>query len=549
MTTAGDGGEAARRRKLAELGPCKDWNDFLQVAHAAGWTQDEIDAEFRRAMEEAAEPAPEGNIVRLDVIRAAGEGASEVKPEPAAAPASATSATIIDPKAPLRTARLLVERDHTRGGVRVLRHWRDTFYRWNGSCYEQLGEQAVRNLVYAALSECLRIAGNRLARIEPTPRLVSDVIDSLKPVCALDDRIEPKAWLGPAPAEDRPPAPEFVPVRNGLVHLPSRELWPPDPSFFALSAAGIDYDPEAPEPAAWLAFLRELWADDQASIDALQELVGYWLAGETVQQKIALLVGPTRSGKSTIGRVVTQLLGAANVTAPALGDFGNRFGLEPLVGKSLAIVADARLSERTDQAAIVEKMLSISGEDVVTVDRKYREPWCGRLGTRLLLISNEAPILRDTSCALQNRFVVLKLTESFLGREDTALGERLSAELAGVFNWGAEGWHRLLARGHFVQPESAAEMIRAMADLASPVSAFLRDRCVRSAELQTEQKRLYEAFGQWHADQGRDGRKITKNRFTRELSTLGISVGRSRVHENLALDRVWVCRGVGLREP
>jgi putative DNA primase/helicase len=92
-------------------------------------------------------------------------------------------------------------------------------------------------------------------------------------------------------------------------------------------------------------------------------------------------------------------------------------------------------------------------------------------------------------------------------------------------------------------------MIRAMADLASPVSAFLRDRCVRSAELQTEQKRLYEAFGQWHADQGRDGRKITKNRFTRELATVGVSAGQSRIHEDLALDRVWVYRGVGLRSP
>ncbi len=547
MTAAGDDGEAARRRKLAELGPCKDWNDFLQAAVAAGWTQDEIDAEFRRAMEEAPEPAPdEGNVVRLDVIRSTGENAPEPEPDDVA---SASSATVIDPKAPLRTARLLVGRGHTQGGARILHHWRDTFYRWNGSCYEQLGEQVVRNLVYAALSECLRVAGNRLARIEPTPRLVSDVIDSLKPVCALDDRIEPKTWLGPAPAEDRPPASEFVAVRNGLVHLPSRELWAPDPSFFVLSAAAIDFDPEAPAPAEWAAFLRSLWAYDQASIDTLQELVGYWLSGETVQQKIALLVGPTRSGKSTIGRIVTQLLGPANVTAPALGDFGNRFGLEPLVGKSLAIVADARLSDRTDQAAIVEKMLSISGEDTVTIDRKYREPWGGRLGTRLLLISNEAPILRDTSCALQNRFIVLKLTQDFLNREDTGLGERLSAELAGIFNWAVEGWHRLRARGRFLQPESAAEMIRAMADLASPVSAFLRDRCVRSAELQTEQKRLYEAFGQWHADQGRDGRKITKNRFTRELSTVGVSAGQSRIHEDLALDRVWVYRGVGLRSP
>jgi len=38
------------------------------------------------------------------------------------------------------------------------------------------------------------------------------------------------------------------------------------------------------------------------------------------------------------------------------------------VNKSLAIISDARLSGRTDQAIVTERLLSISGEDSLTID-------------------------------------------------------------------------------------------------------------------------------------------------------------------------------------
>ena len=71
---------------------------------------------------------------------------------------------------------------------------------------------------------------------------------------------------------------------------------------------------------------------------------------DTRQQKILMLVGPKRSGKGTIAKVLAQLIGLKNVCAPTLASLGMNFGLWPLVGKSLAIIADARLSNRSDIA-------------------------------------------------------------------------------------------------------------------------------------------------------------------------------------------------------
>ena len=124
-----------------------------------------------------------------------------------------------------------------------------------------------------------------------------------------------------------------------------------------------------------------------------------------------------RSGKGTIARVLTRMLGQANVSAPTLASLGQNFGLAPLIGKQLAIIADARLGGRTDQHGIAERLLSISGEDYLTVDRKYLPAWTGRLPARFMILTNELPRLSDASGALAHRFVVLRLTESHYGRE------------------------------------------------------------------------------------------------------------------------------------
>ena len=138
--------------------------------------------------------------------------------------------------------------------------------------------------------------------------------------------------------------------------------------------ADFDLDLNAPRPEAWYRFLESLWPDDKQSVATLQEMFGYLLTLDTRQQKIFLLVGPKRSGKGTIARVLTGIVGKGNVAAPTLAGMATNFGLWSLIGKSVAIISDARLSGRADQVAVVERLLSISGEDAITIDRKNLQP-------------------------------------------------------------------------------------------------------------------------------------------------------------------------------
>ena len=172
------------------------------------------------------------------------------------------------------------------------------------------------------------------------------------------------------------------------------------------------------------------------------------------------------------------MVGRKNCAGPTLNSLSNEFGLAPLIGKPLAVISDARFAGR-DASVVVERLLSISGEDTLTVNRKYRDQWTGKLPSRLHVLSNELPKLGDASTAIVGRIILLLLSKSWLGRENHELESILQQELSGILNWALEGLHRLTAvnGNKFTRLASGEETITAMRDLASPVAAFVRERC------------------------------------------------------------------------
>ena len=456
--------------------------------------------------------------------------------------AATTPDLVLDPREPLVSAREFLARQHTVGELHTLHFHRGEFFDWDGTAYRPVQDAELRAELYDFLDRAKRIKGKLPEPFRPNRSKVNDVLDALKAAANLSATVSPPTWLDTIPDLNAPPE-EYIVVANGLLHVPTRELHPPTPAFFATNALPVAFDPEALDPTEWLAFLESLWPDDRVSINTLQEIFGYALVPDTRQQKIFMLVGPKRSGKGTIARCLTGILGGDNVAAPTLRALGTNFGLAPMIGKTLATITDARLGGRADQAAIAERLLSLSGEDLQTIDRKYLPAWTGRLPTRFLILTNELPRITDASGALASRFIVMMLTESFYGREDLMLPERIAGELTAILSWALDGLDRLRERGHFIQPASAGQAVEDLETLGAPVSAFVRDRCIVAPGLTCEVDALFKAWQEWCADNGRQ-RPGTKQTFGRDLHAAlpGLSVTqpregnqRYRVYEGIEL--------------
>jgi putative DNA primase/helicase len=221
------------------------------------------------------------------------------------------------------------------------------------------------------------------------------------------------------------------------------------------------------------------------------------------------------------------------------GGFAGAFGLQQLIGKSVAIVSDARFAG-DNISTVTERLLCISGEDALSIDRKFLGSVTMKLPTRFMLLTNELPRMTDASGALAGRLLILRLTRSFYGKEDVFLTEKLTEELPGILLWAIEGLMRLRRQGRFTEPRSAADAMAEMEDLTSPVIAFVRDCCDVKVGSRVSVSDLYKMWKRWCED---EGRSVVSNRqvFGRDLMAAVPSVitrrnnGTGRFYEGIRI--------------
>jgi P4 family phage/plasmid primase-like protien len=379
----------------------------------------------------------------------------------------------------------------TQDGVSKLRYWLDRFWLWNDGRYEEISKNEVRAVIAQHLNENFSKIGTSE---------VSDTLEQVKCQSILRSRTEPPCWL----AGDSGWNPnEVIATKNALIHLPSLAdgckgyLVQSTPKYFTQTAVDYEFSTERSNCPRWLGFLHSLWGEDSESIELLQDWFGYCLTPDTQHHKILMMLGPPRSGKGTIVRVLRGVIGESNCAGPTFSSIATNFGLSPLLGKSLAVISDARLSRRTDQAVVTERLLSISGEDALDIDKKYVDPCTTKLRTRLMIVSNEIPQLAEASGALAGRMLLLRLTKSFLGKEDRGLTGQLMAERDGILWWAIDGWLRLRQRGFFVEPTSSELMRAQLHDIASPIGSFVSDFCELGSDYRVDCKELFEAYKDW----------------------------------------------------
>ncbi len=435
------------------------------------------------------------------------------------------------PKTPAAVADVLLD-ERTAEGLYLLRRWHDSWMSYAGPHWVEDEDRAIKKWVSARLEHAYykqfdpKTGTTKTLPWQPNRNKVADVLDQMENKTFL-----PRTFTSPSWLDTGKPAGKFIACANGLLDTRTQELRAATPRYFATVALPFAYDPDVGEPVEWLKFLRTLWppggGEDRDEIKALQEMFGYILSGRTDLHKMFLIKGPPRCGKGTIGRTLARLAGIGNACAPTLAALATNFGLQPLIGKRLAIIGDARLG-RDNQQEVVERLLSITGEDMQTIDRKHKEAWIGKLPTRFLVLSNELPRFGDASGAIATRFVILAIVESWLGREDHDLENRLISELPAILKWALAGIVRLNEQGRFTEPAGSVESVAELADLVSPISAFYRDVCVVHPGTWVAVDTLFNEWRTWCSENGHYS--SSKQKFSTDLRAAAPGIAITRPH-------------------
>jgi putative DNA primase/helicase len=236
-------------------------------------------------------------------------------------------------------------------------------------------------------------------------------------------------------------------------------------------------------------------------LDVLTDSLAFKLQQGGVRPRIS---GPPRTGKSTICRVIQASIGEANVLGTSFYDLRADFGLENWPGKKVVVFTDASM-EGVYLAAkrkIVSLLKTVTGVDPLQVNKKNIKMEPITLGARIVIASNEVAHLPDDSGAINTRFIHWEMKNSFLGREDVDLTEKLLAERSGILNWALTGLDRLRSRGRMIQHESGTDAAAKMADIGSDLRRFVEERCNLGPAHEIKAQRLYDNWQTWCEQNG-----------------------------------------------
>lgn len=325
-------------------------------------------------------------------------------------------------------------------------------------------------------------------------------------------------------------APRMVPLRR------SRTRW----------VLPFAYAPDAARrkiPGAWLSFLASVWGEDRECIRLLHEILGYLLSGRQDAQKMFVLLGPTRAGKGVILRLLHELF-TGRAAALEINQLADKFSLENLLGKTIAIDPDWRKPDPRAMGAIVARLLALSAGDALGIPRKHQTALAPmRLPIRLVMATNPPFGMVDAGAAMAGRMVILPLTRSFLGREDIGLFERLRLELPAIVDLALAAHRGWLDRGcRFTEPAAAAEAKETLAHIENPTLAFFEEECDfgEGAAYEVRADLLYSHFVAWREANGHS--RMSSQTFTETLKAHGVkrqrgprSTGRGRIYVGIRI--------------
>jgi len=294
------------------------------------------------------------------------------------------------------------------------------------------------------------------------------------------------------------PVTEVINCQNGLLDWATGTLKPHSAAVLTTNQIPMRWDPNATAPTI-ARFLADVFPSD--AIGLIEELVGYAMYAGNPFRKAAMLLGTGANGKSTFLRLLTALLGEANVSSVPLQALSeNRFAAADVYGKLANICGDldARAIQRTDC------FKQITGGDPIMAERKFRDAFSFVAYALPLFSANEPPRTADQTNAWFDRWIILPMERRFAGAdEDTSLPEKLATELEGLLVLAVRGLQRLMARRRFEFPPSVERARARYRQMLDTVRAFVSERCHLAAAAWADRADLYESYRDWCQRGGR----------------------------------------------
>lgn len=318
-------------------------------------------------------------------------------------------------------------------------------------------------------------------------------------------------------------------VQNGYLDLRTGTLHNHDKEKYFTKISNVEYTDKADCPM-WKKFLSQIFDNNQEIIDFIQRAVGYSLCGSTEEQKMFILYGNGRNGKSVFLDIITELFGdySANIQPQSIMVKPSSSNANPdiakLAGTRLVTTTEPGEGMRFDEGLVKQ----ITGGDKISARFLYEDEFEYIPQFKLWMATNHKPIIRGTDDGIWRRLVIIPFTVQIPeDKVDKKLRQKLKRELNAILHWAVEGFLKWQREG-LKEPEvikAQREDYRLEMDV---VQSFINECCIVDQNESVQSSLLYQAYKTWAQENNQYLMNSTK--FGREMSKRFIKFKSSGIY-------------------
>ena len=304
--------------------------------------------------------------------------------------------------------------------------------------------------------------------------------------------------LLPATAEDFDKDKYLFNVQNGYLDLKTGQLHDHDRTKMFTRISNVEFTTNSDAPN-WEKFIDEISCGRKEWVDYLQKAIGYTLSGSTKEQKMFVLLGNGRNGKSVLLNILNKIMGsyAMNITPQALMTQHNKGNATPeiakLDGARLVTTTEPNEGDRFDEGLIKQ----ITGGDKVTARFLHQNDFDYIPQFKLFMATNHKPYIRGRDEGIWRRMVIIPFDMNIpLEKVDFELEKRMTDELPAILQWCIDGYIKYLKYG-LEEPlciSSQRDEYRVEMD---SIAAFIDETCIVSENSRVRASYLFKAYTSW----------------------------------------------------
>ena len=272
--------------------------------------------------------------------------------------------------------------------------------------------------------------------------------------------------------------------------------------------------------SSWIRFCRGMFSDyetremEDGTIEYFQRLLGYWLTGNTREQKWFLWRGTGANGKSTTTKVLSRIFGdyAIYLDVKSFMKQGrnSEANMARARGMRLVMTSEPSPGSQLDETL----MKTATGGGAVEARFLYQKPFAYVPTWKIMMEANSRPQVSGGDEGNYRRIQELDFRGNFMRWPEEMADQYhygfsrsidfdLSAEIELIFAWMVRGclkWHKA-GLGAPPRVESASTQYREEMD---PIQSFLKDTAILSRHNTCSSKEVNEMYRLWAQANGED---------------------------------------------